>query len=113
MRTLEQWTEICNLLHRLGVTENYTGFSHTAYAVRLCVNQPERLLLVTKLVYPEVAKRYQTNWKAVERNLRTVGRRIWERRRAQLEQLAGEALLRKPGTAYLLAILTREMQQYI
>ena len=64
-------TDIYDLLYRLGATENYTGFFHMAYAVWLCVEQPDRLLLVTKWLYPEVAKQYRTNWKAVERNIRT------------------------------------------
>ena len=38
-----------------------------------CAEEPERLLLVTKWLYPDVAKQYGTNWKAVERDIRTVG----------------------------------------
>lgn len=49
-------TAIYDLLYRLGVTANYTGFFHTAYAVSLCIGRPDRLLLVTKWLYPEVAK---------------------------------------------------------
>ena len=62
--------EVCDMLCRLGATANYRGFSYTAYAVLLCVQQQDRLLLVTKWLYPDVAKRYGTNWKAVERNIR-------------------------------------------
>lgn len=98
--------DIYGLLHDLGVTANYTGFFHTAYAVLLCIEQPERLLLVTKWVYPDVAKQYKTNWKAVERNIRTVGNVIWKQGHSLLEQLAGRKLPRKPSTAQLLAILT-------
>ena len=54
-------TAIYDLLYRLGVTANYTGFFHTAYAVSLCIGRPDRLLLVTKWLYPEVAKQYLTN----------------------------------------------------
>ena len=50
-----------NLLCRLGITANYMGFLYTACAVELCAMQPERLQLVTKWVYSEVASRYQTN----------------------------------------------------
>ena len=57
--------EVCDMLCRLGATANYRGFSYTAYAVLLCVQQQDRLLLVTKWLYPDVAKRYGTNWKAV------------------------------------------------
>ena len=71
-------TEVYDLLYHLGVTANYTGFFQTASAVQLCMEQPERLLLVTKWVYPDVARQYKTNWKAVERNIRTVNRLVWE-----------------------------------
>lgn len=103
---MDRETEISALLSRLGVTANYTGFFYAVFAVQLCAERPERLALVTKLVYPDVARRYQTNWKAVERNIRTVGRIAWARGRPLLEQLAGRALAGKPGTAQLLAILT-------
>jgi hypothetical protein len=99
-------TEIYDLLYQLGVTANYTGFFHAACAVSLCAEQPDRLLLVTKWLYPEVAKQYNTNWKAVERNLRTVGCIIWRENRPLLEQLARRSLDRRPCTAQLLAILS-------
>ncbi|WP_243149250.1 sporulation initiation factor Spo0A C-terminal domain-containing protein [Colidextribacter sp. OB.20] len=98
-------TDIHDLLYRLGVTANYTGFFHTAYAVSLCVEQPDRLLLVTKWLYPEVAKQYNTNWKAVERNIRTVDNIIWEKNRPLLEELAHGPLTQKPRNAQLLSIL--------
>ena len=84
------------MLCRLGATANYRGFSYTAYAVLLCVQQQDRLLLVTKWLYPDVAKRYGTNWKAVERNIRTVITVVWEQNRAMLEGLARRPLLQRP-----------------
>lgn len=53
----EKQPEVYDLLYQLGVTANYTGFFHMACAVSLCAEQPDRLLLVTKWLYPEVAKR--------------------------------------------------------
>ena len=87
------------MLCRLGATANYRGFSYTAYAVLLCVQQQDRLLLVTKWLYPDVAKRYGTNWKAVERNIRTVITVVWEQNRAMLEGLARRPLLQRPCAA--------------
>lgn len=98
--------EAYDLLQRLGVTGNYIGFLHAACAVSLCAAQPERLLLVTKWLYPEVAKQFGTNWKAVERNIRTVGDIIWRENRPLLEKLAHRKLERKPRNAQLLAILS-------
>ena len=51
-------TEIDNLLYRLGATANYTGFRYISCALHLCIQQPERLLLVTKRLYPDIGKRY-------------------------------------------------------
>ena len=91
---------IYDLLYRLGTTANYTGFFHTAYAVSLC-----GALLVTKWLYPEVAKQYGTNWKTVERNIRTVSCIIWRENRPLLEELAHRHLEQKPRNAQMLAIL--------
>ena len=102
-------TDIYVLLYRLGATANYTGFFHTAYAVSLCVEQPDRLLLVTKWLYPEVAKQYGTNWKAVERNIRTVSCIIWREGRPLLEELAHRHLEQKPRNAQMLAILVSSL----
>lgn len=98
-----------DLLNQLGVTANYTGFFHTGYAVSLCAEHPDRLLLVTKCLYPEVAKQYGTNWKAVERNIRTVNSVIWRENRPLLEQLARRPLAQKPCTAQMLAILSSSL----
>ena len=98
--------QVFDLLYRLGVTANYTGFFHTAEAVAMCVERPDRLLMVTKCLYPDVAKRYETNWKAVERNIRTVIAIVRDKNRVLLEQLACGPLDEKPKTAQFLAILS-------
>lgn len=102
-------SEIYDLLYSLGVTANYTGFFHTAYAVLLCAEQPDRLLSVTKRLYPEVAMEYGTKWSAVERNIRTVSGIIWQENRPLLEQLARRPLAVKPRSAQLLAILAASL----
>ena len=100
-----------DLLRRLGVTANYKGYSYAAYALALCAEQPESLLMVTKSVYPAVAKRYGTTWKAVERNLRTVVAAAWERNPALLGEMADGPLADKPRCAQFLAISAREMRR--
>jgi len=97
--------QVYDILNRLGVTANYTGFFNMACAVSLCAEQPNRLLLVTKWLYPDVAKLCHTNWKAVERNIRTVGDIIWRENRALLEVLACRPLVHRPRSAQLIAII--------
>lgn len=99
-------SQVYDLLYRLGITANYVGFFHTAYAVYLSVRQPEKLLFVTKWLYPEVAKHYQTSWLCVERNIRAASGIAWDQNRAVLEQLAQQTLPVKPTASRFVAILT-------
>lgn len=98
-------TEIYQFLHQLQLPATSHGFFYTAYAVLLAIQQPERLLLVTKRLYPEVARRYETTWSAVERSIRTAIGVIWERNPALLEQAAGYRLTKKPCSSQFIAIL--------
>lgn len=99
-------TEIYDLLYRLGLTADHIYFFHTAYAVWLCTEQRDRLLLVTKWLYPDVAKQYKTTWNAVERNIRRAILEVWGSHRSQLEEIAGAAIETKPRPAQFLGILT-------
>lgn len=109
MADLCSMTNACNLLSRLGVTANYRGFFQTAHAIQLCVNEPGYLLQVTIRLYPEIAKQYGTNWRAVERNIRTVCSIVWRENQPLLEELAHRALFEKPTPTQLLAILSTSL----
>ena len=97
--------QIYDVLYRLGISANYVGFFYASYGVWLCIKQPERLLMVTKWLYPAVAAHYNTNWKAVERALRTVVAAAWRNNPSLLEKLAGRPLYEKPCSAQFLSIL--------
>lgn len=103
-------SEIYGLLYQLGITGNYVGFFQTAYAVYLATRQPERLALVTKWIYPEVAKHYDTTWTGVERNIRSVAAMVWNSHRGRLEKLAKQPLPSRPTASAFLAILTAYFQ---
>lgn len=94
------------LLHRLGATANYRAVPQTAYAIALCVERQERLVLITKNLYPAIATHYGSNWKAVERNIRTVRDRVWAQNPELLDTLAHRHLAAVPSNAQFLAILS-------
>ena len=96
-----------DLLLRLGVTENYKGFRYAAYAAALCAPSQDRLLLVTKWLYPDVADHFGTSWTCVERDLRTVIAVAWDRNPALLADLAHCPLDSKPPCAQFIAIIAR------
>ena len=97
--------EIYDLLYRLGLTANSVMFFYTSYAVWLCVQQPERLLLVTKWLYPEVAKHYGTTPAAVERSIRRAANTVFTHSSAQLTERIGYTPTLRPRTAQFLALL--------
>lgn len=93
------------LLHRLGITATYGGYYYTAYSVALAKGQPERLLLVTKWLYPDVARQYGTTWRCVERSIRTVISLAWERNPKLLSSLSGYPMDKKPSVGQFISIL--------
>lgn len=99
-----------SLLHRLGIAENYKGFWYTAYAAVLTAIDQDRLLLVTKRLYPDVARHLGTSWHAVERDLRTVIDIAWNRNPVLLVSLSGGHLDNKPPCAGFLAVLSRSLR---
>ena len=104
---------VYDLLYRLGITSRYTGFFYTSFAVYLAAQEPECLLLVTKRLYPEVARRYNTNWRCVERNIRTVSELAWRGNRVTLEEMARRSLPRRPSATEFLAILIADLNSHV
>ena len=52
--------------------------------------------MVTKWIYPDVARRFRTNCNAVERSLRTVANTAWDLHPEVLSDFAGKELRAKP-----------------
>lgn len=102
----EVLNRIYDLLYCLGTSPNYVGYFYIAYAVFLALEDSKRLLSVTKLLYPSVAQYCQTNWKAVERDIRTVVSVIWKTNPSLLSEYAGFPLTDKPISSRFLSILT-------
>lgn len=93
------------LLRRLGITANYGGFYLCLTALEVIKKDPEALTLVTKLLYPAVAERHCTTWKAVEICIRRTVKRAWEHNAALLEELNGCPLSHRPTASQFLEIL--------
>ena len=72
----------------------------------VCYFYMDRLLLVTKHVYPDVARCFDTNWKCVERGLRRATNVAWNTAPENLSELAHRHLTEKPSVSELLSLLT-------
>ena len=59
---------------------------------------------------PQIAKQRATNWKAVERNIRSAIDIIWKRNPLGLQQLSSCQMDTKPATAQFISFLTFYLQ---
>ena len=98
-----------DLLYQLGLTATCISFFYTSYAIWLAAKEPERLTLVSKWLYPDVASHYKTNWKVIESALRRVITRVWKKHPDLLSEWAEQPLSEKPKPAQFIAILSRKI----
>lgn len=104
---------ICDLLYRLGVTANYTGYHYTAYAIELTATDPSHLVFVTKDLYPAVASHFSSTPSRVERNIRHTADVAWHTNPSLLQKLAGYPLTQRPCASQFIAILTAEYKRLL
>lgn len=63
---------IKTVLHTLGVSRSYQGYSYFIEAVRMAAEDPCRLTRIRKKIYQPIALKNHTTIFNVEKNLRTV-----------------------------------------
>lgn len=73
------------LLRSLGATGKLKGFFYAVYMVERVQKDPMATSLITKCLYPEVAKHFGISPGAVERNLRTVIKAVYVKRNYEIE----------------------------
>ena len=78
---------IVNILDSFGVNRTYTGHGYVVYGLLLIIEDPERLELITKSLYLNIAKHYNTNWSCVEKNIRTIVNCVWDSHNTQLLEI--------------------------
>ena len=61
---------ITRILHNLGIPSNVKGYNYVRDAIGLIYNDPSLVGCVTKVLYPEIAIKYQTTVSRVERAIR-------------------------------------------
>ena len=101
---------VYDLLYTLGITENYIGFFFTSDAVHLTLQQPERLLLITKWLYPDIAKRHNTSCYNVEKGIRKTVEVAWKLRAEKMCFIAKRDLEHRPTNSQFISILTNYLQ---
>ena len=101
--------KIYDLLYQLGIIANCSGFFYTAFSVWLAVREPKRLTLVTKWLYLDVARHYDSSVDAVGKGISRVITEAWDNKPELLSNWARYALTEKPKPSEFIAILAAKI----
>lgn len=78
-RTPDIETQVTKIIHQIGVPAHIKGYQYLRTAILLTVNDSDIINSVTKVLYPSVAKKYQTTTSRVERAIRHAIEVAWDR----------------------------------
>ena len=71
--------EVSEILHTMGVPAHIKGYNLLRQAIMMVINEPEVITLVTKRLYPDLAKQNATTASRVERAIRHAIEVAWDR----------------------------------
>lgn len=84
---------ITNTLHELGVPSHIKGYQYIREGITLVYQRPELVGGITKELYPEIARKYETTVSRVERAIRHAIEVSWNRGNWQLmEEIFGHSV---------------------
>lgn len=72
-------TSITNIIHEIGVPAHIKGYMYLREAITMVYNDIELLGSVTKVLYPDIGKKYSTTASRVERAIRHAIEVAWSR----------------------------------
>lgn len=102
----EERRVVGDLLREFGVTPRYRGYSYVVEAVLLYRQYSETYVMITKDIYPAIAKKFDNSWNSVERGIRSVVTMCWNNNKELLTAIANYPLPEKPSNSEFIDILT-------
>lgn len=72
-------SQITSLLHEVGIPAHIKGYTYLRTGILQTYHNPDYIGRITKLLYPEIAKRYKTTGSRVERAIRHAIEVAWTR----------------------------------
>lgn len=98
-----------SVLHQLGIGQSYSGYDYILYAIELIEQDESVLKGITKILYIDMAREFQTSHTCVERNIRKVIEVIWKQppeNQALIRKIFGRRFLQhKPSNKEFLELL--------
>ena len=72
-------SDVTDIIHEIGVPAHIKGYQYLRDAIMMSVEDMEMLNSITKVLYPTIAKKYQTTPSRVERAIRHAIEVAWSR----------------------------------
>jgi two-component system response regulator (stage 0 sporulation protein A) len=72
-------TMVTNIIHEIGVPAHIKGYQYLREAIIIAVEDMDVINAITKILYPQVAKTFQTTPSRVERAIRHAIEVAWDR----------------------------------
>lgn len=111
-RDLEK--DVTNMIHEIGVPAHIKGYQYLREAIMMSVQDVEMLGSITKVLYPTIAKKYQTTPSRVERAIRHAIEVAWSRGRMEtLDALFGYTINTgkgKPTNSEFIALIADKIR---
>lgn len=103
-------TDVTEIIHEVGVPAHIKGYQYLRDAIVMSVKDMDMLNSITKILYPTIAKKYQTTPSRVERAIRHAIEVAWGRGRMDtLDDMFGYTINRgkgKPTNSEFIALIT-------
>lgn len=109
---LEQ--DVTNMIHDIGVPAHIKGYQYLREAIMMSVKDPSMISSITKVLYPTIAKQFQTTPSRVERAIRHAIEVAWSRGRMEtLDTLFGYTINTgkgKPTNSEFIALIADKIR---
>lgn len=104
--------QLKQILRSLGITKPSKGYHAVISAIKLAMEDPLRLSYVSKEIYVDVARLQRTSPLCVERNIRTLIKRIWQKGDHEyLNEVFKKPLEKKPTNTEFIAALVNYLNE--
>ena len=107
-------SRVTNMLHEIGIPAHINGYHYLRDSIIMAVEDMDVLNAITKVLYPTVAKKYQTTSSRVERAIRHAIEVAWSRGKLDtLDELFGYTVSTgkgKPTNSEFIALIADTIQ---
>ena len=103
-------TDVTEIIHEIGVPAHIKGYQYLRDAIVMSVTDMEMLNSITKVLYPNIAEKYQTTASRVERAIRHAIEVAWSRGKMDtIDEMFGYTIHNakgKPTNSEFIALIT-------